>query len=492
MRRLIIFLFLFISIYTNATSIASFIPTSNLILKTSNLKKEKISNEINVIQSNTIEENSSTEKNEAAYFNKLINLLSIALVTILSLLSLALYKNNKIETKSNNLLKEKNKELELERDRTQQAIQDKNDFLATISHELKTPLNAINIISEILMNEDPKENQVENLISLKISTNHLMNLINDVLQINRIESPNFTKEEIEFNLRKKVDEIDKSLQEIAKLNNVHCKINIDEAIPKKVIGDATKITQILINLISNAIKFTKNGTVITNVELINETEQEVTIKFEVIDNGIGIPKDKQEIIFENFTQASSEINKKFGGSGLGLTIVKKLLEHLGSSINLQSEENVGSNFNFELVLKTDKKYLKEIQKTNYSILKEKNILLVEDNSMTQILTKKLITKYHAICTIASNGKEALKLSKQNNYDIILMDINLPDINGDKVTQEIRKFNSYTPIIAFTAITIENEDCVLNIISKGFNDYITKPVDTTLFYKKIINLLKINN
>lgn len=486
MKKLIILIFFF-SVYANAKTVSIYHPISKTfssILTTKNILFLSLEN--NLTNYNALE----IEKTEK--FNKLVNLLSISLVAILSLLSLALYKNNTIENKSNKILKEKNKELEREKEKTEKAINAKNDFLATISHELKTPLNAINIISEILMTEKPKESQIENLNSLRISTTHLMNLINDVLQINSIESPNFVKEEIEFNLRKKIKNIDKSLSEIAKLNNVKCDINIDDEIPDKVIGDPTKITQILINLISNAIKFSANGTVTTNLNVVKKTKQEITINFEVIDNGIGIAKDKQAFIFDYYTYGSPEISRKFPGTGLGLNIVKKLLEHLNSSINLISEENIGSNFNFQLVFKTDLEYIEPANEIDYSILIGKNILFVEDNYITQVITRKLLEKHNANFTIASNGKVALQLSKLNEYDLIIMDINLPDINGDKVTQEIRKFNTKVPIIAFTAISLETEDAINKLKSKGFNDYITKPLDTNLFYTKIFKLLAINN
>jgi signal transduction histidine kinase/CheY-like chemotaxis protein len=475
MKRLIFLILLFSGIYANANSVI-----------TNTVSSIQISNTISI----DTKPSETVIKPENKHFNKLINLLSIAIVAILSLLSLSLYKNNIIEYKSNNLLKEKNKELEIEKERSEKAIKAKSDFLATISHELRTPLNAINIISEILMNENPKESQVENLISLKISTNHLMNLINDVLQINKIESPNFKTEEIEFSIQKKIENIDKSLAEIAKLNDVKCLTFIDESIPKIVIGDPIKLTQILINLISNAIKFSSNGIVTTNVKLIAKTSQNVTIKFEVIDNGIGIPKDQQELIFEDFTQGSSEISRKFGGTGLGLSIVKKLLEHLGGTIQLESEENVGSNFNFQLTFKTDKNYIESTENLDYFALEDKKILLVEDNSITQLITQKLIEKYNANCTIASTGNEALKLYEQSSFDLIIMDINLPDINGDKVAEEIRKLNTTIPILAFTAI--HSEDYIKKLTSKGMNDYITKPIDSKLFYDKIINLLKLDN
>jgi signal transduction histidine kinase/CheY-like chemotaxis protein len=491
MKRWLLFIFLFFSICTIAKTGETFVTSTNTNTISSNLKVTQTTNNSDITPDNNHPKTNISENDKTKHFNKLVNLLSIALVAILSLLSLSLYKNNTIEFKNHNLLKEKNKELEQEKEKSEKAIKAKSDFLATISHELRTPLNAINIISEILINEDPKESQMENLISLKISAGHLMNLINDVLQINKIESPNLLTEEIEFNLRKDIINIDKSLNEIAKLNNVKCEVNIDEEIPRKVIGDPTKITQILINLISNAIKFSSNGTVTTNLKLSKETEQEVTIKFEIIDNGMGIPKDKQELIFENFTQGSTEINRKFDGTGLGLAIVKKLLEHLGSSINLSSEEDVGSNFNFELVFKTVKENIEPIYEIDFSVLENKNFLLVEDNSITQIVTRKLIEKHKAFCTIASNGKEALNLSKHNYYDIIIMDINLPDINGDKVSEKIRKFNTKTPIIAFTA-AIESESSINNYKSNGMNDYISKPTDSKLFYKTIIEQLNTNN
>lgn len=491
MKRWLLFIFLFFSIFTIAKTSETFVTSKNANTISSNLKVTQTTNNSDITPDNNRPKTNISKNDKTEHFNKLVNLLSIALVAILSLLSLSLYKNNTIEFKSHNLLKAKNNELEQEKEKSEKAIKAKSDFLATISHELRTPLNAINIISEILINEDPKESQMENLISLKISAGHLMNLINDVLQINKIESPNLLTEEIEFNLRKDIINIDKSLNEIAKLNNVKCEVNIDEEIPRKVIGDPTKITQILINLISNAIKFSSNGTVTTNLKLSKETEQEVTIKFEVIDNGMGIPKDKQELIFENFTQGSTEINRKFGGTGLGLAIVKKLLEHLGSSINLSSEENIGSNFNFELVFKTVKEHIESIYEIDFSVLENKNFLLVEDNNITQIVTRKLIEKHKAFCTIASNGQDALNLSKQNYYDIIIMDINLPDINGDKVSEKIRKFNTKTPIIAFTA-AIESENSINNYKSNGMNDYISKPTDSKLFYKTIIEQLNTTN
>lgn len=374
-----------------------------------------------------------SEEVRSERFNQLVSLLSIALIAILTLLCLALYKNNSVEYKSNKLLKEKNEELEKEKIKSENAIKAKNDFLATISHEIKTPLNAINILSELLIDENPKESQKEHLVSLKISANYLMNLINNVLQINKIEDSNFKIEQVEFNIREKVEDIHKSLNEITKQNNVKCILNIDSFIPEKLIGDSTKLTQILINLISNAIKFSKNGNVIINVNLLHDSEEDCKIKFEIIDDGIGIPFEQQELIFENFTQGSPEISKQFGGTGLGLTIVKRLLETLGETIKLHSEVNKGSNFNFEMAFSKNFNPTVEKDSLNHSVLVGKEILIVEDNSITKVITQKLIEKHKGIPTITSTGIEALKLCKEKTFDLIIMDINLPDINGDVVS-----------------------------------------------------------
>lgn len=483
MSRTLFLLFFFISLSTLAN--ITFDDDDLMSQKKTSVEsfQEKSNDSLLSINEKIIEEN----KTKSRHFNQLVNLLSVSLVAILSLLSLALYRNNTIESKSNKLLQEKNKELESEKEKSEKAINAKSEFLATISHELRTPLNAINIISEILMDENPKESQIENLISLKISANYLLNLINDVLQINKIEAPNFRIEESEFSIYEKIDNIKKSLNEIAKLNNVSCKYNIDPKIPETIIGDGSKLYQILVNLISNAIKFSENGNVTTNLKMVSKSNHNITIKFDITDDGIGIPLNKQKSIFEDFIQASPEINKKFGGTGLGLTIVKKLLNHLESDIHLVSEENKGSTFSFELEFKEQKNIADLNDDLDFSIFKNKKVLIVEDNSITQVITQKLVEKHGAISTIASNGTEALELVKNNQYDIILMDINLPDFNGDVATLEIRKTNTYTPIIAFTAI--HDKVYLTGITEKGIDDYITKPVDTRSFYEKIIRLLK---
>jgi CheY-like chemotaxis protein len=256
-----------------------------------------------------------------------------------------------------------------------------------------------------------------------------------------------------------------------------------------LLGDPTKLSQIFINLINNALKFTKNGEVKVVVKLIETGDDYSRINFAVSDTGIGIPEDKQETIFESFSQGSIEINRKYGGTGLGLTIVKKIIDLLGGDINLKSEVGVGTTFDFELDLLNGKKEI-VIEKGSlysYEVLKDRYILVVEDNKINQMVTKKMLDKKEMKCFIIDNGEEAVEiLSKENNYDLVLMDVHLPGINGTIATQKIREFDSKIPIIALTAISLnENREMLLSF---GMSDVITKPFDPENFYRVIANNL----
>lgn len=422
-------------------------------------------------------------------FAKLISILAIALITILSLLSLSLYKNNIIRTQSNNTLKEKNFELQIAKDNAEKASKARAEFLSTVSHELRTPLNAINGITHILIEDNPKENQLHYLNSLKFSGNYLLTFINEILEINRIESSNIEIEYIDFNIKQLLLDIKNSMTEIAANNNNKFVLEIDENVPEILLGDPTKLSQIFINLINNALKFTQNGEVRVTAKLVEIGEDFSRINFAVSDTGIGIPEDKQETIFESFSQGSIEINRKYGGTGLGLTIVKKIVDLLGGEINLKSEVGVGTTFDFELNLFNGTKEI-IVEKTNlYSddVLKDKNILVVEDNKINQMVTKKMLEKKEIKCFIIDNGEEAVEmLSKENNFDLVLMDVHLPGINGTIATQKIREFDTKKPIIALTAISLnENREMLLSF---GMTDVITKPFDPENFYRVIANNL----
>lgn len=421
-------------------------------------------------------------------FSRLISILSIALISILSLLSFSLYKNNKIRNNTYRLLQEKNKELTEQKEKAEQASKARAEFLSTVSHELRTPLNAINGITYLLLQEKPKVSQLNYLKSLEFSGNYLLNFINDILEINRLESNTVQVENIDFNITELISNIKQSFNEFIVKNNVifHTDINLNGN--ENLKGDPTKLSQILINLINNAIKFTKNGNVWLTINTINTLNNKVTLAFTIKDTGIGIPEDKIANIFDSFTQGSVEINRTFGGTGLGLSIVKKIVELLGSEIKLESTQGKGSTFSFNLVFdqseiveKDNKGAIKEAE-NQLEQLKGKTVLLVEDNKINQMITKKMVENKGMICTIIDNGEDAITEMAKNDYDIVLMDVHLPGINGTEATEQIRTFNNHTPIIALTAISLnENREMLLSF---GMNDVITKPFEPEHFYKVI--------
>ncbi|WP_313804043.1 ATP-binding protein [Flavobacterium sp.] len=430
-----------------------------------------------VSKENTIQEKS-------VKFSKLISILSIALISILSLLSLSLYKNNIIRTKTNQLLKDKNLELELAKEKAEKASKARAEFLSTVSHELRTPLNAINGITHILLEDNPKAEQMNYLNSLKFSGNYLLTFINDILEINRVESDAVEIEKIPFDLRELLENILNSFTEIANKNKTVYHLQIDEKIPSVLLGDPTKLSQIFINLINNAIKFTKKGDVWINAMVVKEKTKSVKIYFEVRDNGIGIPKEKQDTIFDSFTQGSVEINRKYGGTGLGLAIVKRLVHILGGKISLESETNKGCTFFFELSFKVSSVEIVKKPEIVYdeAWLKDKKILLVEDNKINQMITVKMLERKNMSCFVIENGEDAVAHMKENKYDLVLMDVHLPGINGTTATAEIRRFDTKTPIVALTAISLdENREMLL---SYGMNEVITKPFNPDKFYETI--------
>lgn len=457
--------------------------TDNIKLGVDDYEKFKETEKIKEAKRKHLEAEKQEKTNK---FSKLISILAIALISILSLLSLSLYKNNIIRTQSNKLLEEKNKELIIAKEKAEKASQARTEFLSTVSHELRTPLNAINGITHLLLEGKPKKSQMHYLESLEFSGNYLTKFINDILEINKIESDKSQIENINFNLKLLIENIQSSLKELAKINNNKFILNIDSKIPKYVVGDPTKLSQILLNLINNALKFTKDGEVTINTSLVSLADNNVTISFEIKDTGIGIPEEKLNTIFDSFSQGSIDINRKYGGTGLGLTIVKKIVELLDGKINLESKVNIGSTFTFEIPLKVGRK-TREIRTTkkekNYKSFDGKIILVVEDNKINQMITKKMLENKGILCEIIDNGEESIEKCRDKKFDLILMDVHLPGINGTIAAQEIRKFDSTTPIIALTAISLnENRETLL---SYGMNEVITKPFNPEDLYN-IIN------
>ncbi len=447
--------------------------------------KFKENERLKTIQQQTRE---NAEQKKLIRVSKLTTVLSIALISILSLLSLSLYKNNLIRKRTNQLLQESNSELEIAKNKAEKALQARAEFLSTVSHELRTPLNAINGITHLMIEEDPKESQKEYLKSLKFSGTYLLTYINEILEINRIESENIEIEKIEFNLKQLLDDIQNALKELASQNNVEFVLEKDDSISQFVMSDPTKLSQILINLINNALKFTENGKVIVRAKVISDTETEQEIYFEVVDNGIGIPTEKQKIIFESFSQGSVEINRKYGGTGLGLAIVKRLISMLGGEIKLNSAIGIGSNFNFALTFeKAEGIEINNRFFVNDSEFVNKEILLVEDNKINQMITRKMLEKKKIKCEVVDNGEDAIEAIRLKKYDLVLMDVHLPGINGTIATQQIRIFDNDTPIVALTAISLnENRE---NLLSFGMNDVLTKPFNPDNFYRIIATSMR---
>ena len=425
------------------------------------------------------------ELNESRNRSEITAILTSAFLTIISLLAVSLFRNNQIKLKTNDLLQTKNRELQTARDAAVHAMEAKTNFLSTVSHELRTPLYAVTGLAHLLLEENPSDNQKEHLKSLKFSGDYLLNFINDILQINKIDADKLLALNIEFNLKKVLADVISSLQQSAKENRTKIILEYDESIPKHLMSDPLKLSQIFMNLVGNALKFTKNGEVHVIAKLLKKEEEEVTIYFEVKDNGIGISVEQQQNIFDSFEQGSIQINREYGGTGLGLTIVKSLLGLFDSKIQLKSTLGQGSSFFFELVLKSKDSVVDdipfEITQKDYD-LNGLHVLVVEDNKINQVITKKMLDKRGVSCEIAGNGNTAVEMANTSQYDGILMDIHMPGISGVEATIEIRKFDSDTPIIALTAISLD--DSLESFYSAGCNDVVTKPFKPEVFYQKI--------
>lgn len=443
---------------------------------------------VDALRSNLTElRKQNAEQEKSLKVNKLTTILSVALITILSLLTLSLYKNNNLRARANDLLQKKNDELTIAKENAEKASLAKAQFLSTITHELRTPLYAVTGLTHLLLEESPTENQKEHLNSLKFSGEYLLSLINNILDLNKLEARKVEILETSFNLEKRISDVLIALKNSADDKNTKLHFNFDQEIPKKLKGDPLKISQILINLIGNSIKFTENGDIWINVTRVNQVGQQLFLHFEIKDNGEGITKEKQSAIFENFTQGSLQINRKFGGTGLGLSIVKNLLNLMNSEIHLDSELGKGSSFSFDLKFEAfETAGVKgsglEATVLSNDTMHNKKILIVEDNKINQMITRKILEKHQVICDVADNGTIAIDKVKNNHFDLILMDIHMPGISGIEATIEIRKFDDHIPIVALTAVTLDEnlDEFYLN----GFTDIIPKPYKTEEFFHKI--------
>ncbi len=441
----------------------------------------------------TAQQKELVSKQKAIIFGKTTAGLALTLMIILSLFALSLFKNNKLRAIANDLLRDKNVELILSKEKAEKASIAKAQFLSTITHELRTPLYAVTGLTHLLLESNPKPDQKEHLNSLKFSGEYLLSLINNILDLNKLEANKVEIDKTSFYLKKRINDVLIALNRTAedRKNNLH--LEYDESIPEKLVGDSLKLSQVLINLIGNAVKFTQNGDIWIRVKKISSQANKVSVHFEIEDNGVGISKKKQKSIFETFNQGSLQINRKFGGSGLGLSIVKNLLELMNSKIHLESELGKGSKFWFDITfsvseeLSGSKNPNNIIYDIDYVALENMKILVVEDNKINQMITKKILEKNKMICSVSDNGTDAVTMVKDNHFDVILMDIHMPGISGIVATQKIREFNKEIPILALTAVSID--DNLDDFYKAGFNEIIPKPFKPEEFFEKIYRTLK---
>jgi len=370
------------------------------------------------------------------------------------------------------------------------AVKAKQQFLSNMSHEIRTPMNAIIGFTKVVLKTELSDKQKEYLSAIKVSGDALIVLINDILDLAKVDAGKMQFEKSPFKLKASISSMLHLFEPKIQEKNLLLTRNYDEKIPSIITGDPVRLHQIILNLISNAVKFTTSGKISINVALINETEKNVSIEFSVKDTGIGISEEKLPLIFGNFQQATSGTSRLYGGSGLGLSIVKQLIEHQGGNIKVESKIGVGSTFTFVLQFdKTNINVIDEIEE-KYAIDKsvKLKVLVVEDIKLNQLLMKTLLDDFGFEGDIASNGKIAIKKFRTNEYDMILMDLQMPEMNGFETTDYIRNvLKSNIPIIALTAdvTTVDLEKCK----AVGMNDYISKPVDERLLYNKMMSFVK---
>lgn len=376
----------------------------------------------------------------------------------------------------------------------------KEQFLSTMSHEIRTPMNAVIGMTNLLLQESPKSEQIDNLEALKYSAETLLTLLNDILDFSKIEAGKIELAKVVFNLKSIAEGLKNSFYQLAKNKGIDLIAEIDKQIPQNLIGDPIRINQVLTNLIGNALKFTEKGKVIISLKLEKDQKKSSTIQFSISDTGIGIHKDKQGIIFKEFTQANADTTRKYGGTGLGLAISQRLVRVLGGVIKVISKPGQGSTFYFSLQLpKTDIPIVEQqplvSSTTDVEFTKSYKILIVEDNEINKIIAEKFLTKWGFEVDHAENGQVAIEKHQNGNFDLILMDLEMPVMSGYEATLAIREMSDAKkrsiPIIALTASAML--DIQKKIYSLGMNDFILKPfVPNELRKKLYIHLEKGGN
>jgi PAS domain S-box-containing protein len=375
--------------------------------------------------------------------------------------------------------------------KAESAVKAKQQFLSNMSHEIRTPMNAIIGFTKVVLKTELTEKQREYLTAIKLSGDTLIVLINDILDLAKVDAGKMTFEQIPFKLSASVAAMVHLFETKIQEKNLALVMDYDAKIPDVLVGDSVRLHQIILNLVSNAVKFTSEGTITVGVRMLVQDQEKVILEFSVTDTGIGIEEAKLSTVFDDFQQATSGTSRLYGGTGLGLAIVKNLVEPQGGTIHVKSRVGVGSTFSF--ILSFGKTTEKADAESALSIeretgLQDVNILVVEDIALNQLLMKTLLEDFGFAMDVAGNGKIALEKLRTTRYDIVLMDLQMPVMNGFEATEYIRnELHLTVPIIALTAdvTTVDVEKCK----AVGMNDYISKPIDDKLLYSKIIKYLK---
>lgn len=416
--------------------------------------------------------------------SQIIVALFIVAFSILLLLLYSLFRSYQYKKKRNKELTQSNKELLVANHKAEEGAKAKNEFISTISHELRTPLYGVIGITNMLVDEHKELALSPHLNSLKFSASYLLSLVNDILHINKIEEKKLVLENFTFNIVEELEMIISSLSFLALNFENKIILNVDSAIPKSLNGDKLRLSQILMNLISNALKFTRNGEVIIDLRLLKSNTSQHLIEFEIKDNGVGIDTANQHKIFEKFVQVGRNDND-YQGTGLGLAIVKNLLGLFKSEIVVESKIGVGTTFKFAIAFEGDINQINQIVENEELVLNLNQlfkILVVEDNKINQMVTKRILEKNNCICSVVEDGYRAIEILHTESFDVILMDINMPLINGFETTRRIRQNGIYTPIIALTAFG--KEEIEEEAVNSGINDIIIKPFDSNNLFKII--------
>ncbi len=387
--------------------------------------------------------------------------------------------------------KQVQQKLELAKEKAEQAAQAKDEFLANITHELRTPLNGVMGMTHLLLESEPREDQNSYLATLQFSANSLLQLVDNLLNFNKIQEGKIEIEKTEFNLRELVVDIKNALAPRAQQKSIGLDAQFDKALREIYVGDPVRISQILNNLASNAVKFTDDGSVSIEIDVTTVDDAGSEIRFQVVDTGIGIPDDKRDVIFDRFSQASSDTTRRFGGSGLGLAITKKLLELLDSSIQLESRLGQGSRFYFTLRLEHQTKTHKTLRQAvqTGSAPRQFNgirVLLVEDNDANRVLAKHLLERLKIDVACAINGEQALAKVQEEDFELVLMDLQMPTMDGYTAARSIRALPDprfqHLPIVALTAAVVRGIE--EKVRAAGMNDYVAKPINPEILAAKI--------